>query len=710
MCTSSDIHRWICRNCGHENHLTSDIYEGKGIAKCEVCDYEYNDDGSNDFVCIDCYEKETSDKHIPAPTIPVMRVSISPYEKKLRVNKTITLKATILPNDATNKNVIWMSDNTRIATVNRNGVVTAVSKGTANISIRTEDGNRIAVAHIAVSSPPILWLGKLLILIGLFICGLSIGLIVNNFWGFTQGVDGFLIKGGICCAVFGLMTFFLSRVKHIEIASAIIFILLLMSSFMVFVPDHIYYKRAETHLGKNEYDLAIKNYNRSIWFGNKMAYFNRGDAYFNKRDYDRAIKDYTEVIRLKPDYLVAYFKRGNAYFNKRDYDRAIKDYTEVIRLKPDYLEAYFNRGDAYYNKRDYDWAIKDYTEVIRLKPDYLKAYFNRGYAYKNNGNYDRAVANYTEVIRQKPDYLEAYFDRGGAYFDKRDYDRAIKDYTEVIRQKPDYLEAYLNRGSAYYNKRDYNRAIVNYTEVIRQKPDYFEAYFNRGDAYFNKRDYDQALKDYETTLKINPGHGSAKKKIENIVGLKNTKEESYFKDSRDDKVYKIVKIGNQVWMAENLNYNANGSVCYDYVSTNCNKYGRLYDWNTATKVCPIGWHLPNGNEWMELIKTAGEKPGRDLKMKNGWNSYDPIALQGMLSFKPGLDTYGFSALPGGHQWRGNSFSGAGDYGYWWSANSGDGSWGMGYNSNLVLGYKTEKASKNSIRCVRDGGTPVRYSF
>jgi uncharacterized protein (TIGR02145 family) len=169
------------------------------------------------------------------------------------------------------------------------------------------------------------------------------------------------------------------------------------------------------------------------------------------------------------------------------------------------------------------------------------------------------------------------------------------------------------------------------------------------------------------------------------------------KDSRDGKTYKTVKIGEQIWMAENLNIEMGksvcndfdetkckprGSVCYGNEEANCKKYGRLYDWETAMKACPSGWHLPSGAEWEKLTGLAGLEY-EFLKAKSGWNSN-------------GTDNYGFSALPGGYFWRfRNVFFNVGTSGSWWATTG---------TINIPSGDKSFGDKDNyflSVRCVKD---------
>ncbi|MBR6378837.1 MAG: hypothetical protein IKS02_02560 [Fibrobacter sp.] len=114
-------------------------------------------------------------------------------------------------------------------------------------------------------------------------------------------------------------------------------------------------------------------------------------------------------------------------------------------------------------------------------------------------------------------------------------------------------------------------------------------------------------------------------------------------DGRDKKVYKIATIGNQVWMAENMNLDyklgedSYGTFCYDDDSDNCSKYGRLYTW--AAAMDSAGWHIPTIVEWETLLTKVGS--GLVLKSKTGWKD---VAAGKSGS---GTDEYGFSALPAG---------------------------------------------------------------
>jgi len=164
-------------------------------------------------------------------------------------------------------------------------------------------------------------------------------------------------------------------------------------------------------------------------------------------------------------------------------------------------------------------------------------------------------------------------------------------------------------------------------------------------------------------------------------------------DNRDGKKYKTVIIGERTWMAENLNYEANGSVCYDNKPENCDKYGRLYDWNTAKEACPSGWHLPSYEEW-KIDGYVGGEAGKKLKSKNGWNNNGN-----------GTDDYGFAALPGGGGSSGGDFGNVGNYGGWWSASehTSDRAYlrSMGYNYEDARWINDGKGGLLSVRCLQD---------
>jgi Fibrobacter succinogenes major domain (Fib_succ_major). len=187
-----------------------------------------------------------------------------------------------------------------------------------------------------------------------------------------------------------------------------------------------------------------------------------------------------------------------------------------------------------------------------------------------------------------------------------------------------------------------------------------------------------------------------------------------FTDSRDGQSYDIVKIGDFTWMAENLNYKTEASVCPDGDSRNCKRLGRLYTWAEAKTVCLEGWRLPTNEDFAQILAQSHDgklgavsnKVGAKLKSRNGW-------------FKKGngTDELGFNALPAGYRSAvlkaddgaitGGKFDGIGGYAYFWSATEDP----ENPESNayyLFLSFSSDAASLNSfakedyrsVRCVR----------
>ena len=156
-----------------------------------------------------------------------------------------------------------------------------------------------------------------------------------------------------------------------------------------------------------------------------------------------------------------------------------------------------------------------------------------------------------------------------------------------------------------------------------------------------------------------PSNSSTDKKAKTVSITAKQQEKATtkdsFKDSRDGEVYKIVKIGNQVWMAENLRYNVKGS--WLNPDNPSKEYGRLYTWEQARNACPKGWHVPTDVDWDKLINYSGgwKSAGIKLKSTNGW-----------AENSNGNNTNGFNALPSGI-YRKSKFTQLGEQTIFWAS-------------------------------------------
>jgi len=173
--------------------------------------------------------------------------------------------------------------------------------------------------------------------------------------------------------------------------------------------------------------------------------------------------------------------------------------------------------------------------------------------------------------------------------------------------------------------------------------------------------------------------------------------ESTFTDTRDGKEYDIVKIGNQWWMAENLNYEiSDGSWCYDDDPLICNKFGRLYSWDAAVKACPAGWHLPSDEDWKILEKNFGV-PNTKLD-EIGWRSFEDEETSANYP--------GFGMIMAGYRPYGDgAFDDINDDAYFWTSTSYDkvDAWKRTFDDNrkeVGRGFDSKRKGF-SVRCVKD---------
>jgi uncharacterized protein (TIGR02145 family) len=180
------------------------------------------------------------------------------------------------------------------------------------------------------------------------------------------------------------------------------------------------------------------------------------------------------------------------------------------------------------------------------------------------------------------------------------------------------------------------------------------------------------------------------------------------------KSYKVVKIGNQVWMAENLAFKTNsGSYVYDNNETNVEIYGRLYDWYTAKTACPTGWHLPNDSEWTILTdyltnngygyQGSGNDIAKSMASQTNWHDHSTLGT-------PGVDlgsnnSSGFSVLPGGYRTISGCFQGLVYESCLWSSSEDltNNAWYrfLFFGNTQVERTSFFKEASQSVRCIWD---------
>ena len=218
--------------------------------------------------------------------------------------------------------------------------------------------------------------------------------------------------------------------------------------------------------------------------------------------------------------------------------------------------------------------------------------------------------------------------------------------------------------------------------------------------------------------------------------------DNQFIDSRDGRFYSTVQIGNQCWIAENLNVGVmlcdstpggsscniaqeNNSViekyCYNNLESNCDTYGAFYQWNEAMQyvgteeaqgICPSGWHIPSDDEFNILknyLQGTSEhwcggvltNIGKSLANNSGWTFSGTVCHVG--NDQDPNNSTGFSILATGYRHSNTVFYNMGSNAYIWTSSaslttsSNSSSRTQNYNHS---GFNTSGLSKSTAMAVR----------
>lgn len=182
-----------------------------------------------------------------------------------------------------------------------------------------------------------------------------------------------------------------------------------------------------------------------------------------------------------------------------------------------------------------------------------------------------------------------------------------------------------------------------------------------------------------------------------VTHLFYSQDNGQFTDARDGRTYKTVKIGKQVWMAENLSF-SNPNITYFLYNNNQNliKLGYLYDWATACKVCPQGWKLPSNAEFLEMTNFLGNDFKKKMMLPSVWPQDENAT-----------NSSGFSGIPAGMRDQTGAFRYFGLGGYFWTATFAQQSFSfareLGKNAGNWASHEfgTNQNVGMSVRCIKD---------
>lgn len=470
-----------------------------------------------------------------------------------------------------------------------------------------------------------------------------------------------------------------------------------------------------------------------------------------KEDNTRALNYFDRIIKNEPKQKDVWKYKAAILYKMDDKAAAYIAWNSVYNIDPKDIDASLYLGIEASKKGEYGRAKELIESVIeRIEDKTQKQFLGLVYLAKSCANLkldEKSISDLYSKINaiMKPDWLnlevkivlsEIVLLLGQKALEKKDFSLALSyfenvgEYGDIKRSREGSALTYYKMSEEYYDKKDLVNAEHYLNESLKLDPTNSEvkekhveildkinankrkkkkkniivltvialcsiaAFFivrtiqslNENDLW-NESKKTNTFQSYSDYILLYPNG--------KYVNEANSNKEkvSFFIDKRDGKKYRIVLIGKQIWMAENLNFETStGSWLYKNGDDSEERYGRLYNWETAILVCPKGWRLPTKADF-ETLAAVVNNDGNMLKAI-GQGSADGA----------GTNTSGFSALLAGNHnddgylnslgYSAGFWSSTGDTYFYYSLNL------YSYDSSINF-YNCNKKYGYSVRCLKD---------
>lgn len=282
----------------------------------------------------------------------------------------------------------------------------------------------------------------------------------------------------------------------------------------------IYFEKGLFELRKNEFRLAIDNFNKAYNLSiSDETLFYRGIAYLENNETYNAFNDLSKFFNTQPTFIdskeynrileklaTALQTEAKVQHQQGRVDEATRTYTNLLQLQPNNVEAYKDRAGIFIGQKKYQEAINDLDHLVRIQPS-NEVYFLRGRCYLELNNVDAAVKDLVKTLNNEggwiamPDSDVVYdhlagilFDKGVEQFQKGNYSVAKDKFSLVQLLNPDVVQAYLYQGLIFYHENQYRQAIANFDKILSVQPS-SEAYLYRAKSQIALNDFDEAYND-----------------------------------------------------------------------------------------------------------------------------------------------------------------------------------------------------------------------